>query len=101
MEKEDWRGKAYAFYTNKACEAFPCHQTTSEADFNCLFCFCPLYLLGGKCGGDFIYLPNGVKDCSGCALPHQRENYGMITGRFNELTEIIRQKNRENGGNAQ
>ena len=56
------------------------------AFFNCLFCFCPLYRLGERCGGNptFIEGADGarVKDCSACTLPHRRENYGYIMERL-------------------
>ena len=89
MIKENWHGKAYAFFCNKKCECFPCHIVDDEDDFNCLFCFCPLYLLDDKCGGGFSYSENGIKDCSKCTLPHKKENYGLITGK---LSEIIKSK---------
>lgn len=60
---------AYSFTQHTACEFFPCHKTGHPEDFNCLFCYCPLYTLGSKCGGNFRYLENGVKDCSDCLLP--------------------------------
>ena len=49
----------YKFFQNKKCEYFPCHKGIPEADFNCLFCYCPLYTLGKSCGGNFEYLKNG------------------------------------------
>ena len=33
--------------------------------------------LGRKCGGNFRYTQTGIKDCSGCLVPHRRENYGQ------------------------
>ena len=66
---------AYSFTQHTACEFFPCHKTSHPEDFNCLFCYCPLYTLGSKCGGNFRYLENGVKDCSDCLLPHGRGSY--------------------------
>jgi Zn-finger protein len=27
-------------------------------------------MLKDDCGGNFIYLENGIKDCSNCTLPH-------------------------------
>ena len=74
-----WEGKHYAFFCNKECEFFPCHQTKHPEKFNCLFCYCPLYALGDKCGGNFQFTRDGIKDCSNCALPHNRKisgNYG-------------------------
>lgn len=63
---------SHQFFRNNACEYFPCHQGVETEEFNCLFCFCPLYSLGDRCGGDFSFLPNGTKDCSSCAIPHRK-----------------------------
>ena len=76
--KDKLKGKNYAYFSNTACEYFPCHNTEDKGNFNCLFCFCPLYSLGEKCGGNFTLLPDGRKDCSSCLLPHRRENYELI-----------------------
>ena len=80
MEKkrEDWEDKAYSFFRHTDCEYFPCHEGVDAEDFNCLFCYCPLYFLGARCGGDFTYTKSGVKNCVGCTVPHRRENYGRI-----------------------
>lgn len=74
----------YAFFQNRECEYFPCHAVTdgAEDDFNCLFCYCPLYSLGERCGGAFRILDGGVKDCSGCLFPHRRENYDEVLARL-------------------
>lgn len=88
---DDWRGKHFAYFQNRACECFPCHQDADETDFNCIFCHCPLYALGKDCGGKFRYTPEGVKDCSLCLLPHHRENYGLICDRFAEICKRMRQ----------
>ena len=81
-QKKYWEGKHFAFYTNKECEYYPCHPVPEGTEFNCLFCYCPLYMLGRKCGGNFTYLESGVKDCSECLVPHRRENYGFIADSF-------------------
>jgi len=83
--------KHYCFFQNAQCEFFPCHETNRTEDFNCLFCYCPLYALGKKCGGNFKYNEKGIKDCSGCLVPHMRENYAYITGRYNEILELVKQ----------
>jgi Zn-finger protein len=88
-QREYWHGKAFAFFTNKECEFFPCHTGIDPEEFNCLFCYCPLYALGDKCGGRFTYV-NDIKDCSNCVVPHRRDNYGYITGRFNEIVEAMK-----------
>ena len=72
---------SYAFFQNKDCEYFPCHETASPEEFNCLFCFCPLYHLGKSCGGDYV-CRNGIKDCSGCLYPHDPAHYGEIISRL-------------------
>ncbi len=89
---EDWKNKHYAFCQNKECELFPCHPTEHPEDFNCLFCYCPLYALGDRCGGNFTYLENGFKDCSGCLVPHKRSNYGKIIDRFAEVAELAKKQ---------
>ena len=60
--------------------------------FNCLFCYCPLYALGTACGGNFTVLENGVKDCSGCTVPHKKENYGYITEQFEKIHRLMEEK---------
>ncbi len=65
---------SYKFFTNKECEFYPCHNTDR---INCLFCFCPLYNYK-DCGGNFVILDNGIKDCSNCNLPHSEKGYNYI-----------------------
>jgi len=89
---EYWRGKKYAFINHRECEAFPCHTGVDPDDFNCLFCYCPLYALGEDCKGNFTYTVDGIKDCSNCNIPHHRDNYGYIIGRFSEVAELARKK---------
>lgn len=85
----------YSFFQHTACEFFPCHETAHPEDFNCLFCYCPLYALGDKCGGNFHYNEKGFKDCTNCQLPHKRKNYGYVTGKYQELADLMK-KVREN-----
>ena len=80
----------YKFVQNRACEFFPCHQGAEDAEFNCLFCYCPLYALGDQCGGSFRYLENGIKDCSDCVRPHIRENYDEILSRMLDVMELVK-----------
>ena len=64
----------YRWFTNKECEYYPCHEFEG---INCLFCFCPLYF-NDDCGGEYIILKNGIKDCSSCFIPHSAEGYDHI-----------------------
>lgn len=91
-EKPYWEGKHFAFFQNRECEYFPCHKGVDEDKFNCLFCYCPLYALGERCGGNFKYLEGGCKDCSGCVIPHLPENYGRIVGRYADIIKIAAKK---------
>ena len=68
----------HTFFANRSCKYFPCHKTEDTDNFNCLFCYCPLYGMGPDCGGHFRYTKKGVKDCTGCLVPHKRENYSLI-----------------------
>ncbi|MBR1456901.1 MAG: metal-binding protein, partial [Oscillospiraceae bacterium] len=61
------KSRRYAFFQNRDCEFFPCHEGIREEDFNCLFCYCPLYALGEECGGAYLYRKSGVKSCERCA----------------------------------
>ena len=91
----------YSFFQHPACEYFPCHKTEHPEDFNCLFCYCPLYALGRKCGGNFRYNEKGVKDCTHCLVPHRRENYAYVTGRYKEIMELVRQQDAKGEDSAQ
>lgn len=81
--------KKYSFFSHKECEYFPCHKTNDPDNFNCLFCYCPLYALGDRCGGNFRYTDRGGKDCTNCTLPHKRENYDYVTGKYSEIKELV------------
>ncbi len=96
-EPDDWKNREYAFFSHKACELFPCHKTDDPENFNCLFCWCPLYALGGNCGGNFSYTETGIKDCGNCLLPHGRKNYGYIMNRFQDIVNALRRMESETG----
>ena len=82
--------QGYDFFQNRACQYFPCHKGADAENFSCLFCYCPLYALGRRCGGAFRYTPSGVKDCSRCAFPHKRENYDAVLERYAEIADVVR-----------
>ena len=88
----EWEGKHFSCFTNRACEYFPCHEGVEPESFNCLFCYCPLYALGDRCGGSFTYLENGIKDCSNCLKPHRKENYDRIMEKMPALLELAKCK---------
>lgn len=85
--------KAYSFFRHAECEFFPCHKTNDPENFNCLFCYCPLYALGDKCGGNFTFTENGIKDCSNCMIPHRRgTGYDYVMQRFGAIMELAKKK---------
>lgn len=51
--------------------------------------------LGDKCGGNFRILDGGIKDCSKCMLPHRRENYGYVTGKYHEIMELVKKNQKK------
>lgn len=79
------------FFQNKVCPYFPCHDSPEDG-FNCLFCYCPLYALGKRCGGRFTYLDNGVKDCSRCDFPHRQENYAAVLRRYQDILDVVKRE---------
>ena len=70
---------SHRFFENKECKYFPCHKGLK--DFNCLFCYCPLYRLD-NCGGNFTFNEQGLKDCSNCLLPHKAQNYEWVVSKL-------------------
>jgi Zn-finger protein len=83
----------FKYYQNKECEYFPCHENAKE-DFNCMFCYCPLYPLGDKCGGNFEYIDGKIKDCSKCVLPHSDDGYEHISSRIKAVLEIAEENHK-------
>ncbi len=81
-----------SYFCNKDCEYFPCHGGADREFFNCLFCYCPLYALGSRCGGSFRYLDNGIKDCSDCLLPHSKGGYEKVIEKFKLLAELAKER---------
>ena len=78
------------FYQNRDCEYFPCHPNAIPETFSCLFCYCPLYALGDRCGGNYIYTNDGIKDCTNCLRPHRRENYRDICCKVCEVIDMTK-----------
>lgn len=69
---------SYRFFENRECKYFPCHEGADE--FNCLFCYCPLYHLE-NCPGNSVYKEKEgkkIKICTNCSFPHQPGNYDVV-----------------------
>lgn len=76
----------FPFFAHRECVYFPCHSDIDPDEFNCLFCYCPLYMLGTECGGRFTLTHDGIKDCSNCNLPHINDNgVRMVGKRFSDI----------------
>lgn len=81
----------YKFFQNKECQYFPCHKIDNIENFNCLFCYCPLYALGEKCEGNFKYTSNGIKDCSSCIITHTKDSgYDYVMGKIKLLLNMTK-----------
>ena len=68
------------FFANTSCSYFPCHEGLDKGEFNCLFCYCPLYFLP-RCPGAPEYIERDgkkIKKCTNCVWPHLPENYGKL-----------------------
>ena len=76
------------FFSNRECRFFPCHDGIEESEFNCLFCYCPLYFEGKDCGGDF-QIRDGIKSCINCTRPHRASG-------FDEISSVLRDHIRKN-----
>lgn len=87
--------QSYRFMQNRQCEYFPCHKGIAEEDFNCLFCYCPLYTLGRKCGGNFYYTTQGRKSCADCTFPHHEKNYERVVARYEEIAAVAARTDEE------
>lgn len=87
------RSNSYRFFQNRECKFFPCHEVQDEAAFNCLFCYCPLYL-DDNCIGSPEYIITGrgqrIKDCSSCLVVHSPEMYDKVIAHLRRQDEIIR-----------
>ena len=77
------------FFSNINCEYFPCHTGVDADSFNCMFCYCPLYGMF-DCPGSPKFLPNGVKDCSNCTLPHIDINYDAVITKLKEVLQALK-----------
>lgn len=80
----------FKFFQHRDCEFFPCHKEAEGEEFNCLFCYCPLYALGDQCGGNFIYTEDGIKDCSNCLVPHSNKGYEYIMSKWSMICDIAK-----------
>ena len=87
------RSNSYRFFQNRECRFFPCHEVQDEDDFNCLFCYCPLYL-DDNCIGSPEYIITGrgqrIKDCSSCLVVHSPEMYDKVIAHLRRQYEILR-----------
>lgn len=75
---------SFRYFGNRDCPYYPCHDLEK---MNCMFCFCPLYVME-DCGGRFVMIQGRdgkpVKDCSHCLLPHLPEGYDYILHRLSD-----------------
>lgn len=75
---------SYQFFENKECQYFPCHEGLEN--FNCLFCYCPLYHLENCLGTPTFKEKQGkmIKVCTNCTFPHVPEHYDDMINKLRE-----------------
>ncbi|WP_366485912.1 MULTISPECIES: cysteine-rich small domain-containing protein [Oscillospiraceae] len=83
-------GRTFSFSSNKAWERYPCRAM--RKGWNSAACSAIVRCICWAERAEMLHhLENGVKDCSKCLIPHQRDNYGYLAGRFQEIAgEIAR-----------
>ncbi len=82
---------SYKFIQNIECEYFPCHKNIDIENFNCLFCYCPLYALGDGCGGNPTYTSNGVKSCMECEVVHHKSSgYEHVQNKMKNVISLVK-----------
>jgi len=85
---------SFKYFENRDCKYFPCHKMDIQ-DFNCLFCFCPLYF--AICPGTPRYKERNkimFKSCTDCEYPHRPENYKAI---MDCLSSLLKDGRNEQG----
>lgn len=91
LYKMDFETEYFKSFQNTKCEFFPCHKGIEIEDFNCLFCYCPLYALGRNCGGSFVYTDKGIKNCTHCTFPHKKKNYDSLIEKIMILIDQVKE----------
>ena len=72
----------------RKCKYFPCHERVAEREFDCMWCYCPLYEI--DCAGRYeIVGKDMVKDCTNCIMPHAKEGIKYILRRINQFFDRI------------
>ncbi len=72
------------FFQNRDCKYFPCHEGVDADQFNCMFCYCPLYYKGAECGGKYKLSDSGIKSCVDCDIPHHMDSHEYIIKQLKE-----------------
>lgn len=73
----------FHFFQNRDCRYWMCHEGIPENEFSCSHCYCPLYFVE-DCGGNPLTTESGIRDCSACTKPHDKQGWTWIRDRINE-----------------
>ena len=72
---------ATAFFLIRNADIFP--ATIQTAENSTAF---------SATGGNFEYLPNGVKSCMKCAIPHTEKGYEYVMSKIGEVIRLAEKK---------
>ena len=80
------------FFKISSASSSPVIRTPIRSPSAVCFVTVPFTLWGDRCGGNFRYTENGIKDCTLCLRPHIRENYLKILEKMPEIMELAKKK---------
>ena len=79
---------SYKYFKNTDCKYFPCHKGLSD-DFNCLFCYCPMYSMP-NCPGSKTYIEKNGKKIKVCGVVKDETGEPVIGATVMEKGKIGR-----------
>ena len=82
--------RRYQFFNHAACEVLPLPRHAGRGAQLPLLPSARSTRSGPACGGNYRYVGErgDIKDCSACTLPHRRENYDYLMGRYAEIQRL-------------
>lgn len=67
---------SYKFFENLGCKYYPCHSGIKKGEFNCLYCFCPIFVVCKR---------HSKSGCEFCKVPHDKGSYKFMMLELNNM----------------